>query len=146
MYHHQCLWCSVSPIDRGTRDRPVMSSWILVFSPQGNINDTSRGFDSITKVLTEIYMVIWIKFNSSLKLWWIQKSHVLYRFLETEPGANPQAFPHSTHHTLWTRGPRAWRLADRSRQGKKPDCEMSLPVTSTWICMAIHFCHSCIFN
>jgi hypothetical protein len=30
--------------------------------------------------------------------------------------------------------------------GKKPDFEMSLPVPSIWICMAIHFCHSCIFN
>jgi hypothetical protein len=25
-----------------------------------------------------------------------------------------------------TRGPRAWRSADRSRQGKKPEFEMSL--------------------
>jgi hypothetical protein len=27
-----------------------------------------------------------------------------------------------------TRGPRAWHSADRSRQGKEPDFELSLPV------------------
>jgi hypothetical protein len=30
-----------------------------------------------------------------------------------------------------TRGPRAWRSADRSRQGKKPEFEMSSPVPIT---------------
>jgi hypothetical protein len=29
---------------------------------------------------------------------------------------------------------------------KKPGFEMSLAVPNTWICMAKHFCHSCIFN
>jgi hypothetical protein len=55
---------------------------------------------------------------------------------------------HNTHHCpfelIWedvpfltgkicfvTRGPWAWCSADRSRQGKKPEFEMSLPVLST---------------
>jgi hypothetical protein len=124
----------------------------------------SRNDQSLAPV--NIYNTKGTNFQRNGHSWWLGGTGIEHIYPRIKPPILEVGFSRQgefCEHFLfgnWTRGPRAWRSADRSRQGGRNLTGAQLTGAdrgeetwfwnefscTQWICMAIHFCHSCIFN